>query len=166
MAAQTLLRRFALCVSLIATLALAAYTGSAAAQAVPGTFTSTETLPPSTGGDLCTGLSGTTTNTITNQFHFIDMPDGTFHVILTNTQNYRSDWSDGTYLISQAITHLDFQTSPTGEAVRSFTEQDRGTLYSPDGQAIGYQTVFTQGHITWNNGTITTSPSQFRVNCG
>jgi hypothetical protein len=166
MTPPTLLRKFALCLSLIATLTLTAHAGGAAAQAVPGTFTNTQTLPPSPDVDLCTGLSGTTTNTITNQFHFIDMPDGTFHVVLTNTQNYRSDWSDGTYLISQAVTHLDFQTSPTGEAERTFAEQDRGTLYTPDGQVIGYRTVFTQGHITWNSGTIITSPSQFRVTCG
>jgi hypothetical protein len=69
-------------------------------------------------------------------------------------------------LISHSPSHIEFQTSP-GQAVQEFTfaQQDRGTLYSPDGQVIGYQTVFTQGHVTWNNGSVVTSPFQFRVTC-
>jgi hypothetical protein len=164
MIAPRLLRKFGICVSLIAALGLAVFAVGASAEATPGTFYTqeTQTFPDVDG---CTGLSGTTTDTITNLFRFVGNADGTAHVELTNTQDYRSDWSDGTYLISHAVTHLEFDASPTGEAVRSFAEQDRGTLYSPDGQVLGYQTVFTQGHITWDDGTVITSPEQFRVTC-
>jgi hypothetical protein len=93
------------------------------------------------------------------------MDNGTAHVTLTNTQDYRSDWSDGTYLISQATTHLEFETNAVGDAERTFAEQDRGTLYSADGQVIGYQTVFTLGHITWHDGNVISDISEFRVNC-
>lgn len=160
----THLRRFSICALLIATLGLAVFTGRAAAQAVPGTFTHTE---PVSGPDvdLCTGQSGFTAGTVTEQFHFIDMPDGTSHVELTVTLDYRTDWSDGTYLIAHSVSHNEFQTSPSGEAEFTFAQQDRGTTYSSDGRVIGYRTVFTQGHVTWNNGTVITGPSQFRVTC-
>jgi hypothetical protein len=46
-------------------------------------------------------------------------------------------------------------------------QQDRGTLYSADGQVLGYQTVFAQVHFTWHDNfqTVISNPSQFRVTC-
>ena len=141
---STRLRRFGICVSLIATLGLATCGGGAEAQAVPSTYNpppTTETVPDT---DLCTGLSGITTGTTTENWRFVDGADGTTHVHLTLTLDYRSDWSNGTYLISHSISHNEFQASPD-QTVRefSFTQQDRGTLYSADGQVIGYRNVFT-----------------------
>jgi len=165
--AATLLRKLAVCISLIAVLSLAVYTASASAHATPGTFSP----PPetSTGPDVspCTGLSGTTTNTVTEFFRFVNGADGTVHVELTATQDYRSDWSDGTYLISHSVTHQGFEAQDpgAGDLVFTFAQQDRGTLYSPDGQVIGHQTVFTQEHVTLHDGTVITSPGQFRVTC-
>ena len=35
-----------------------------------------------------------------------------------------------------------------------------------DGQVLGYQTVFTQGHVTWDkNGLVITQPFQRRFSC-
>ena len=163
MIAATLLRRLAVCVSLIAALSLAVYDASAAAQATPGTVVEQNTF---VGPDVdpCTGATGITTNTVTDVLHIIGGLSTT-HVQLTETQDYRGDWSDGTYLISHSVSHNEFNTSPSGEAEFTFAQQDRGTLYSADGQVIGYQTVFTQEHITWNNGTVITSPEQFRITC-
>jgi hypothetical protein len=166
MIAGTLPRKFAICVSLTTILGLAAFAGNAPAQATPGIFSP----PPETisfpDQSPCTGLSGTTTNTVTDFFRFVNNADGTVHIEVYETQDYRSDWSDGTYLISHSVSHLEFEAQAVGvDQEFTFTQQDRGTLYSPDGQVIGYQTVFTQGHITWNNGTVITSPEQFRVTC-
>jgi hypothetical protein len=164
MIASTLLRKFGVCVSLIAALTLATYAAGASAEATPVWFSP----PPETfvipDVSPCTGLSGTTTITVTDVFHIVSGLD-TAHVELTETLDYRSDWSDGTYLLSHSVSHNEFNTSPTGEAEFSFTQQDRGTLYSADGQVIGHQAVIGSGHVTWDNGTPITSPKQFHVTC-
>jgi hypothetical protein len=163
MIASTFLSRLGICASLIAALGLTVFPGNAVAGATPVTVTETKTfVGPDV--DQCTGATGTNTNTVTDVFHVIGgLP--TTHVQLTETQAYRGDWSDGTYLISHSVSHNEFNTGPNGEGEFTFAQQDRGTLYSTDGRVIGYQTVFTQGHITWNNGTVITSPEQFRVTC-
>ncbi len=161
------LRRFGICVSLIAMLGLGAFAAGAAAQAVPTSNTTTETIAPFTDVDLCTGLSGITTGTATEERHVVNNADGTTHEVDTLTLDYRSDWSDGTYLIAHSPSHNEYQASPDQTAAEfNFTQQDRATIYSPDGQVIGYRTVFTQGHVTWNDGTpIVISGFQMRVTC-
>lgn len=166
MIASTALRRFGICSALIAALSLAIFASSASASATPGTFS----LPPETivGPDVspCTGLTGTTTNTVTDFFRFVANADGTIHVELFETQDYRSDWSDGTYLVSHSVSHMEFEAQSAGvDQAFTFAQQDRGTLYSAGGEVIGYQTVFTQGHFTLHNGIPITSPEQFRVTC-
>ena len=162
----TRLRTSAICISFIATLSLVAFAGGAAAQAIPTSYTTTEPVAPFTDVDLCTGLSGITTGTTTEEWRFVDNADGTTHVHLTLIQDYRSDWSDGTYLSAHSVSHNELQASPD-QAVKEFTfvQQDQATIYSPDGQAIGYRTVFTQRHVTWNNGVPLTTFEQHRVTC-
>src|SRR2546428_705139 len=159
-------RRLLLCLLVVGTLGLGAFAAGAAAQAVPTSYTTTETVAPFTDVDLCTGLSGITTGTATEEWHFVNNADGTTHVLLTLTLDYRSDWSDGTYLVAHSPSHNEFQASPDQTAAEfTFAQQDRATIYSPDGQVIGYRTVFTQGHVTWINGIPITTPDQFRVTC-
>jgi hypothetical protein len=164
--AATLLRKLGICISLIAALSLAVYTASASAQATPGTFSP----PPQTfvGPDvsLCTGLTGINTSTFTEFFRFVDGAAGTVHLELTATLDYRTDWSDGTYLVSHSVSHLELEAQDIGVSqVFTFTQQDRGTLYSADGQVIGHQIVFNQGHFTLANGTVTATPEQHHVIC-
>lgn len=160
----TLPRKLFRCLLLVAMLAVAVFAGSASAQATPVTFTETHAI----GGpdvSLCTGLNGTNSGTVTDEFRFVNGADGTIHVHLTETVDYRIDFSDATYLISHSVSHNEFQAGPTGIGEFSFAQQDRGTLYSADGQAIGDQTVFHREHFTMNNGTLITSNEQFRVTC-
>jgi hypothetical protein len=166
MIAPRLLRKFGICVPLIATLSLAAYAGSAAAEAAPSTSTTT-TYVTGPDVDLCTGLSGIVSGTFTEETRVVDNADGTTHEEITLTLDSRSDWSDGTYLIAHSVGHLEFQASPGQTSAEfSFTQQDRGTIYSPAGQTIGWRTVFNHGHITWHDGTpIVISGFQMRVTC-
>jgi hypothetical protein len=167
--ASTTARRIRLCLPL-AVLGLLIFAATASAQATVGTFYQQETV---TGTDVsCTGLTGTVTNTVTDAGRFVDT-GGTFHVSGTTTQDYRTDWSDGTYLISHSPTHFEFNTN-SGEFVLTEAQQDRGTLYSADGQVIGQQTVFTLTHTTWrdlngngqpDSGEFTSIVDQFRVTC-
>ena len=121
---------------------------------------------------LCTGLTGTVTNTVTEAGRYVDT-GGSFHVSGTTTQDYRTVWSDGSYLISHSPSHFEFNTN-SGEFVFTEAQQDRGTLYSADGQVIGQQTVFTLTHTTWRDlngnsqpdpGEFTSVVDQFRVTC-
>ena len=166
MVAATLLRKLGICIPLSAVLSLAVYTASASAHATPGTFSP----PPQTivGPDisLCTGLTGINTSTFTEFFRFVDNADGTVHFEITLTLDYRTDWSDGTYLISHSVSHNELEAQDIGVSqVFTFTQQDRGTLYSADGQVIGHQIVFNQGHFTLANGVVTATPEQHRVTC-
>jgi len=155
----------------LAVLMLLLFAATASAAATVGTFYQQETI---IGPDvsLCTGLTGTVTNTATDAGRFVDT-GGTFHVSGTTTQDYRTDWSDGSYLISHSPSHFEFNTN-SGEFVSTEAQQDRGTLYSADGQVIGQQTVFTLTHLTWRDtngngqpdpGEFTSSVEQFRVSC-
>ena len=158
---------------LIAALGTLVFTGTASAQATVSTFFNQETvtLPDVS---ICTGLSGTTTNTITDAGRVVANADGTFHVSGTTTQDYRSVWSDGSYEIHHSPSHFEFNTNATGEVVFTEAQQDRGTLFDADGQVIGNVTVFTLTHQTWRDrngngqpdpGEFTATVDQFRVTC-
>lgn len=143
--------------------ALSALAGGASAAATTGTFYNQETeVFPDTA--ICGGLSGTTTWTGTEAGHTVDNGN-TIHVVGTFTQDYRSDWSDGTYLVSHSPTHFAFDANSEGTAVHTEAQQDRGTLYAADGQVIGYENVFTLVHLTWRDGNVVASVSDFRVTC-
>jgi hypothetical protein len=152
------------------TLALA---GTASARATVGEFYFQETI---TAPDvsLCTGLTGTVTNTVTEAGRFVANADGTFHFSGTSTQDYRVVWSDGSYEIHHSPSHFEFNASGTGEVVFTEAQQDPGTLYAADGQVIGKVTVFTLTHQTWRDlngngqpdpGEIKSTVDQFRVTC-
>jgi hypothetical protein len=121
----------------------------------------------------CTGqLGGSGSNTATTVGQFVDTGQ-TFHVHGTTTQDYRIDWPDGTYVISHSPSHFELNTN-SREFVPTEAQQDRGTLYGPDGQTIGRVTVFTLTHASWrdtngngqmDSGEITASVDEFRVTC-
>lgn len=168
--ASTTGQRIRLCVPL-AVLGLLIFAATASARATGGTYYQQETIT-FTDVNLCTGLTGTSTNTATDAGRFVDT-GGTFHVSGATTQDYRTDWSDGTYLISHSPSHYEFNTN-SREFVFTEAQQDRGTLYSADGQVIGHQTVFTLTHTTWrdlngngqpDSGEFTSIVDKFRVTC-
>jgi hypothetical protein len=147
--------------------------GTASAQATVGEFYSQETIT-ATDVSLCTGLTGTVTNTVTVAGRFVANADGTFHVSGTTMQDYRTVWSDGSYEIHHSPAHWEFNTNATGEVVFTEAQQDPGTLYAADGQVIGKVTVFTLTHQTWRDlngngqpdpGEIKSTVDQFRVTC-
>ena len=171
MTASRLARRLRFCVPL-AVLGLLIFAATASARATGGTYYQQETIT-FTDVNLCTGLTGTGTNTVTDSGRFVDT-GGTFHVSGTTTQDYRVDWSDGSYLISHSPSHFEFNTNATGEVVFTEAQQDPGTLYAADGQVIGKVTVFTLTHQTWRDlngngqpdpGEFTAIVDQFRVTC-
>jgi len=156
----------------VAALGFASFAGAASARATHGEFYFQETV----GGpdvSLCTGLTGIATNTVTDAGSYVDTGK-TSHVVGTTTQDYRTDWSDGSYSINHSPAHWEFNTNSTGQVVYTWAQQDRGTLYSADGQVIGKFSVFTLNHVTWRdaNGNgladpdeIRSSVDQFRVTC-
>jgi hypothetical protein len=156
----------------LAALGLLIFAGTASAQATVGHFSFQQTVQI-TDEVSCTGqLGGSGSNTATTVGQFVDT-GLTFHVHGTTTQDYRIDWPDGTYLISHSPSYFEFSTNSL-QFVSTEAQQDRGTLYSQDGELIGRVTVFTLSHITWRdrNGNeqadpdeITASVEQFRVTC-
>ncbi len=168
MIASTLLRRLVVCASLIAALGVAVFAGTAAAgAATTGTYDFQESFPPFPDVNLCTGVTGINTGTITVDGRYTDIGNGAQHVTEVDTLDYRVDYPDGTYLISHSSNHAEFNTNGFGDAEFTTAQQDRGTLYSAGGQVLGYQTVFGLLHFTWQDDflTVISDPSQFRVTC-
>jgi hypothetical protein len=170
-ASTPLARRILVC-AVLAALGLVTFAGTASARATHGEFYFQETI---SGPDvsLCTGLTGFATNTVTDAGSYVDTGK-TSHVVGTTTQDYRTDWSDGSYSINHSPAHWEFNTNSTGQVVYTWAQQDRGTLYNADGQVIGQFSVFTLNHVTWRdaNGNgladpdeIRSSVEQFRVTC-
>jgi hypothetical protein len=145
-----------------ATLSAMALAAVASAAATTGTFYEQQTTT-SPDQSICTGLSGTTTNTATVVGHYVNT-GGTFHFEGTLTQDYRSDWSDGTYTISNTPDHMSFNTNG-GDSVHTESQMDQGTLYAADGSVIGTVTVKTLTHITLHGGSVVSMVSDFRVTC-
>ena len=104
----SLTRRLRFCIPL-AVLSVLIFAATASAQATVGTFLQQETVT-FTDVSLCTGVTRTGTNTATDAGHFVDT-GSTFHVSGMSTQDYRVDWSDGTYLISHSPSHFEFNTN-------------------------------------------------------
>jgi len=159
-------RRLLLCLLVVATLATAAYatTASAAATPVPIYHQFPTVFGPAHDPQPCTGVfGGTFTLTVTEQGHMVTNADGTFHEFLKVTFDLREDWTDGSYLIDQAVGPVSFNINATGTATFSGAEQDRGTLYSPTGQILGYSVIATQFHGTFVDGTPVSIADQFRI---
>ena len=171
---MSLRRRFLAIASLATVIAVSSALagGQAHASATVGDFYSQETIT-FTDVSLCTGLTGTVTLTVTDAGRYVDTGT-TSHVSGTTTQDYRTDWSDGSYSINHSPAHWEFNTNSTGQVVYTWAQQDRGTLYNAYGQVIGQFSVFTLNHVTWRdaNGNgqpdpdeIKSTVDQFRVTC-
>jgi hypothetical protein len=159
-------RRLLLGLLVVATLATAAYatTASAAATPVPIYHRFPTVVRPDTDPQPCTGVvGGTFTLTVTEQGQMVTNADGTVHEFLKVTFDVREDWTDGSYLIDQAVGPVDFNMNATGTTTFSGAQQDRGTLYSPTGQIIGYSVIATQFHGTVVDGTPVSIANQFRI---
>jgi hypothetical protein len=158
-------RRLLFCLLVVATLATAPYATTASAAATPTPiYTQTTVVGAAPDPQPCTGVvGGTITVTITEQGHMVTGADGTFHEFLTVTFDAREDWTDGTYLIDHSVAPQDFNINATGTNSFTGAQQDRGTLYSPTGQIIGYSVIATEFHGTVVNGTPLPPHDQFRI---
>jgi hypothetical protein len=96
--------------------------------------------------------------------HFGD----TLHFIGTVTQDYRSNWDDGTYLISRTPTHIELNKNlVNGQAEMTEAQHDIATLYSADGQVLGHVQTVGGFHITFAaGGTFATFDNWFHQVCG
>jgi hypothetical protein len=158
-------RRLLLCLFVVATLVTAAFATTVWAAATPVPFFHQETdVGQNVDPQPCNGVAGTTfTNTITEQGHIVTNADGTFHVFFISTQNIREDWIDGTYLIHEAVGPQSFNVNPKGNQTFSGTEQDRGTLYSATGQALGPVVIAAEFHYTFIDGVFVSNAFHFRI---
>src|SRR6266404_5717380 len=100
MSASPLLRRLVVCASLVASLGLAVFAGGASAAATTGTYDFQESGPPFPDVNLCTGVIGINTGTITIDGRYTNIGNGAQHVTEVDTLDYRVDYSNGSYLIS------------------------------------------------------------------
>jgi hypothetical protein len=158
----------------LAALGALIFAGLSSGQATVGTFYNQETITGIEPEFVCQpATTGVVTNTITESGHFTITDQGV-HFRGTSTQDYRIDWADGRYLVTSSPSHFEFTATSLGLTVFTEAQQDRGTLYSADGQPIGIVSVFTLTHTTWRDsngngvpdpGELTANVSQFRVTC-
>jgi hypothetical protein len=143
-------------------------------QATVGTFYNQETFTAIEPEFVCQpATTGVVTNTVTESGHFTITDQGV-HFRGTETQDYRIDFADGRYLVTSSPSHFEFTATSGGLEVYTAAQQDRGTLYSAEGQAIGIVSVFTLTHTTWRDtnrngvpdpGELAANVSLFRVTC-
>lgn len=158
----------------LAALGALVFASVSSGQATVGTFYSQETVSDIEPEFVCQpATTGVVTNTITESGHFTVTDQGV-HLRGTATQDYRIDFADGRYLVSSSPSHFEFSATSRGLDVHTEVQQDRGTLYSADDQAIGIVSVFTLIHTTWRDsngngipdpGEVTADVSLFRVTC-
>ena len=158
----------------LAVLAGLVFASVAYGQATVGSLYNQETFTAPEPEFICQPAPfGVVTNTITESFHFV-LRDQGVNFIGTVIQDYRIDFVDGSYLVSVSPTHLEFNSTAHGTTVYTEVQQDRGTLYSADGQVIGIVSVFGVLHTTYRDtngngvpdpGEVTSEVSQFRVTC-
>jgi hypothetical protein len=157
----------------LAALGALVFAGLSYGQATVGTFYSQETVTGIEPEFVCQPSPiGVVTNTVTESGHYVITDQGV-HISGTSTQDYRIDFAGGSYLISSSPSHFERTTTSSVEVITE-AQQDRGTLYSADGQVIGIVSVFTLTHTTWRDsngngvpdqGEFTADVSQFRVTC-
>jgi hypothetical protein len=158
----------------LAALGALIFVGLSYGQATVGTFYNQETITGIEPEFVCQpATTGVVTNTITESGHFTITDQGV-HFRGTAIQDYRIDFADGRYFVTSSPSHFEFTATSGGLTVNTEAQQDRGTLYSADGQPIGIVSVFTLTHITWRDsnrngvpdpGEVTADVSQFRVSC-
>ena len=166
-------RKLRLCLAL-AILGLLLFAASSFAQATPVKFPISNPINGVEAEFVCQPApTGIVTGTDTVLFTIIPTPQG-FHFIGTSTQDYRIDFEDGRYLISSSPTHFESNQTRNSPSVYTEVQQDRGTLYSADGQVIGIVSVSSLTHTTWRDsngngfpdpGELTANVSMFRVSC-
>jgi hypothetical protein len=160
-------------VVLVAALAALVFAGLSYGQATVGTFYQQDTFTGIEPEFVCQPSPiGVVTNTVTDSGHYVITDQGV-HISGTSIQDYRIDFADGTYLISVSPSHFERTTTSSVEVITE-AQQDRGTLYSANGQVIGIVSVSTLTHTTWHDsngngvpdaGEFTSEVSQFRVTC-
>ncbi|MEY2514272.1 MAG: hypothetical protein QOJ89_1630 [bacterium] len=119
---------------------------------------------------------GTVSGTSDVYGHFNNAPDF-FHGSGSDTANVRIDFPDGRYVISRFVEH--FETSAgSSSGVNRWTathvDQERGTVYSADGQQIGTVMIHAMFHIRVSDyngnfqpdpGEVSSSVDHFRASC-
>jgi hypothetical protein len=167
-------RKLHLCLAL-GILGLLVFATSAFARATPIKFPISNPINGVEADFVCQPApTGIVTGTDTVLFTLVPTPQG-FHYSATSTQDYRIDFADGSYLISSSPTHFEGNQTRNSPSVYTEVQQDRGTLYTQDGQVIGIVSVSSVTHYTWrdSNGNgfpdpgefITADVSTFRVSC-
>jgi hypothetical protein len=112
-------------------------------------------------------LVGTTIGTETTTGQAVETATAV-HLRGTNTFDYRTDFTDGRYVIGNAVEHFSY----TGNLreLNSFTQviQEPRTIYSSDGEPIGTVMIHFIAHTTYNAGTgeIFSSVERFFFTCG
>jgi len=167
-------------------LALLVGSGPAHARATVQTFedqhTFTDTVDDSA-TCLGPGATGTITGTETTRWQVINTFDGdpypgsppTFHSHGTTTIDYRIAYDDGRSVIGSALERFAFSNRPNQPGTSLTTVvRDTGTLYGPDGRALGPVTVHVVAHVTFSDtnrnsqpdpGEFTANFDRFRITC-
>lgn len=150
--------------------------GTSHAQATTNKFysvtpvTGTTPLPECTQSDVVGTLSLTNTVRGTST-----VTDTGFHLEGSETEAYRVDFPDGSYVIGVAISRFNFNATPSG--VTSFTTASREprTIYNAAGEPVGTVFIHYLSHITYqdvngngspDDGEITSSVEKFFFTCG
>jgi len=119
--------------------------------------------------DVCVGLPGTFTGSGTFYLKTIVTADNSRAHDATElvrlNEEYRIDFTDGSYLIGSYFDHPVYQYDAYDGGVFGGTIQDNDTIYDADGNAVGWERVRIAYHGTAENGTATLQFQHVRIIC-
>src|SRR5688500_4032048 len=132
-------------------LALAA-PASAAAIVIRDTIT-TPIFETDLPDDCRPGITGILTGTDVISYQTVETSQG-FHTVLTVVDTGQIAWSDGTYTIIEAISHVSFVDAEAGTTVSTVAHQDSGNTYSADGVLLFRATFHIVERLTVSDGVV------------
>jgi hypothetical protein len=125
---------------------------SAAALVSRGTIT-TPIFETDLTDDCRPGITGTLIATDVVTYQSVDISAG-FQVTMTVVDLGQITWSDGTYSVIDAISHVSFVATATGATVSTVAHQDSGNTYAADGVLLLRATFHIVERLTVSGGVV------------
>ena len=103
--------------------------------------------------DCRPSVTGVLTGTDVVSYQSVETSQG-FHIVLTVVDSGQIAWSDGTYTIIEAISHVSFIDTVAGTTVSTVAHQDSGNTYSADGAFLSRATFHIVERLTVSDGVV------------
>jgi hypothetical protein len=103
--------------------------------------------------DCRPGIMGILVGTDVVSYQSVETSQG-FHIVLTFVDTGQIAWSDGTYTVIEAISHVSFVDTAAGSTVSTVAHVDSGDTYAADGLFLSRATFHIVERLTVTDGVV------------